>query len=106
MLFDKLTELTREYECWTYIKPHARATNGRAAYMAFKNHYLGPNNIGNMVATAEHKLINATYRGEARCWYFERYAPLHKEQHTIDTIPTRNGRELGEIWVSKVGTNF
>ena len=61
MLFDKLTELTREYECWTYIKPHARATNGRAAYMAFKNHYLGPNNIGNMVATAEHKLINATY---------------------------------------------
>ena len=25
---------------------------------------------------------------------------------TSDTIPTRNGRELGEIWVSKVGTNF
>ena len=23
-----------------------------------------------------------------------------------DTIPTRNGRELGEIWASKVGTNF
>ena len=23
-----------------------------------------------------------------------------------DTIPTRNGRELGEIWVSEVGTNF
>ena len=28
----------------------------------------------------------------------------HHTQH--DTIPTRNGRELGEIWVSKVGTNF
>ena len=25
---------------------------------------------------------------------------------TGDTIPTRYGRELGEIWVSKVGTNF
>ena len=50
MLFDKLAELTREHECWTYIKPHARARNGRAAYMAFKNHYLGPNNIGNMAA--------------------------------------------------------
>ena len=25
---------------------------------------------------------------------------------SVDTIPTRNGRELGEIWVSKVGTNF
>ena len=28
------------------------------------------------------------------------------EAFTDDTIPTRNGRELGEIWVSKVGTNF
>ena len=83
MLFDKLAELTREHECWTYIKPHARARNGRAAYMAFKNHYLGPNNIGNLAATAEHKLINATYGGEGRHWDFERYATLHKEHHTI-----------------------
>ena len=83
MLFDKLAKLTREHECWTYIKPHARARNGRAAYMAFKNHNLGPNNIGNMAATAEHKLINATYRQEGRHWDFESYATLHKEQHTI-----------------------
>ena len=83
MLFDKLAELTREHECWTYIKPHTRARNGRAAYMAFTNHYLGPNNIGNMAATAEHKLINATYRGEGRHGDFEEYATLHKEQHTI-----------------------
>ena len=82
-LFDKLAELTRDHEYWTYIKPHARARSGRAACMAFKNHYLGPNNMGNMAATAEHKLINATYRGEGRCWDFERYATLHKEQHTI-----------------------
>ena len=27
-------------------------------------------------------------------------------EYMDDTIPTRNGRELGEIWVSKVGTNF
>ena len=83
MHFDKLAELTRDYECWTYIKPHARARNGRAAYMAFKNHYLGPNNIENMAATAEYKLINATFRGEGRHWDFEKYATLHKEQHTI-----------------------
>ena len=31
---------------------------------------------------------------------------LSKEKLECDTIPTRNGRELGEIWVSKVGTNF
>ena len=83
MLFDMLAELTREHECWTCIKSHARARNGRAAYVALNNHYLGPNSIGNMAATAEHKLINATYRGEGRHWDFERYATLHKEQHTI-----------------------
>ena len=63
--------------------PHARARNGREAHAAFKNHYRGPNNIGNMAATAEHKLINATYRGEGRYWDFERYATWHKQQHTI-----------------------
>ena len=83
MLFDKLAELTRDHECWTYIKPHARARNGRAAYMAFMNHYLGPNNIGNMAAKADNMLINATYRREGRRWDLERYATLHKEQHTI-----------------------
>ena len=36
-----------------------------------------------MAATAEDKLIKATYRGEGRLWDFERYATLHKEQHTI-----------------------
>ena len=29
-----------------------------------------------------------------------------KDHILPDTIPTRNGRELGEIWVRKVGTNF
>ena len=32
---------------------------------------------------AEHKLIIATYREEARHWDFERYVTLHKKQHTI-----------------------
>ena len=36
-----------------------------------------------MTATAEHKLINVTYRGEVTRWDFEWYATLHKEQHTI-----------------------
>ena len=51
--------------------------------MGFKNHYLGPNNIGNMAATAEHKLFNATYRGQGRHCGFGRYATMHKEQHAI-----------------------
>ena len=44
---------------------------------------LGLTTFGNMTATAEQKLTNATYRGEGRHWDFERYVTLHKEQHTI-----------------------
>ena len=51
--------------------------------MAFKNHYLWPNNIGNIAATAKHKLTNATYRSEGRHWDSERYATLHKQQDAI-----------------------
>ena len=36
-----------------------------------------------MAATAEHKLINATYKREGRFGDFEVYASLLKEQHII-----------------------
>ena len=36
-----------------------------------------------MAATAEHKLINATYKTERRFGDFEVYSSLHKEQHII-----------------------
>ena len=36
-----------------------------------------------MAATAEHKLINTTYREDRRHSDFERYATLHNLQHTI-----------------------
>ena len=38
---------------------------------------------------------------------FKRAMDKELQDHIAhDTIPTRNGQELGEIWVSKVGTNF
>ena len=40
------------------------------------------------------------------CFTGEMVIKLLEVDKEIDTIPTRNGRELGEIWVSKVGTNF
>ena len=88
MLFDKFAELTRDHECWTYIKPQARARDDRAAYMAFNKYYLGPNNIGNMAATAEHKLINATYRGEGRHWDFEKVCHI-TQRTTYDSLGTQ-----------------
>ena len=82
-VFDKLAQITRNYACWLYVKPFLRSCNGRAAYVAFRNHRLGPNNVDNMAALAEQKLNTTTYKGEGHRWDFEQYVTIHQEQHTI-----------------------
>ena len=57
--------------------------NGRAAYWALHDHYLGPSNVDNMASTAEKALLTAQYDGERRNWNFESYVSLHQQQHVI-----------------------
>ena len=82
-VFDKLAEMTRSYACWSYVKTFLHSCNGCTAYIAFRNHYLGPNNVDNMTALVEQKLNSTTYKGEGRRWDFERYVTIHQEQHTF-----------------------
>ena len=82
-VFDKLAEMTRNYACWSYVKPFLRSRYGRATYVTFRNLYLGPNNIDNMAALAEQKLNTTTYKGEGSRWDFEQYVTIRQEQHMI-----------------------
>ena len=70
-VFDKLAEMTRNYACWLYVKSSLRSHNGQAAYVAFRNHYVGRNNIGSMAVLVEQKLSSTTYKGEGHRWDFE-----------------------------------
>lgn len=70
-------------ECWTYIKTAQRTRDGRAAYEALYDQYLGPNNLDNMADAAETKLTTLTYQRESKRWTFERYCRAHVEQHQI-----------------------
>ena len=45
MLFDKLAELTRDHECWTYIKPHARAEMAGQPTWPSRTIILGPTTL-------------------------------------------------------------
>jgi len=83
LVFSKLAEMLRNKDCWTYAKEFSRHKNGRAAFHALKNHYLGPNNVDHMSRDAECKLKNTVYTGETRRQNFESYVRIHKEQHTI-----------------------
>ena len=78
-----ISELTRDHKCWTYVKPHQRARDGREAFLPLRKHYLGTNNVNNMASSAETKLQNTSYTKEGKRWNFESYVSLHKEQHQI-----------------------
>jgi hypothetical protein len=75
--------LLREKECYSFIQPFLRKTDGRKAVWALYNHYLGPNNMNLMASAAEAKLQTATYIGEKKRHNFEKYVRLHIDQHAI-----------------------
>ena len=82
-VWEKLSALTHLHECWTHVRPAQRTHNGRMAYRALKNHYVGPNNTNHQANEAEAKLKDYSYHGEKRCWNFERYVCMFQDQHTI-----------------------
>jgi hypothetical protein len=82
-VWEKISELTREEECWSYVRPAQRTRDGRLAYQGLRGHYLGINNVDNMSAKAEHLLQSTSYTGEKRRWNFEKYVRLHIDQHSI-----------------------
>jgi hypothetical protein len=65
-VWEKLSELTRDEECWSYVRPAQRTRDGRLAYQGLRGHYLGVNNVDNMSAKAEHTLQTTSYGGEKR----------------------------------------
>jgi hypothetical protein len=52
----------------TWIKSFAVRKDGRAAWIAFKSHYRGTNQLEAIEAKAEKLLQTLVYRGEKPCW--------------------------------------
>jgi hypothetical protein len=82
-VWEKLSELTREQECWSYVCPAQCTRDGHLAYQGLCGHYLGVNNVDNMLAKAEHILQTMVYSGEKCRWNFEKYVCMHIDQHSI-----------------------
>ena len=80
---EKISTLTHSHECWTYVHPTQHNRNNHLAYMALKNHYLGPNNMNHQANEAKTKLKDSSYHGERCHWNFEKYVCMHQDQHTI-----------------------
>jgi hypothetical protein len=65
-VWDILSNVCVKHPCWVYIKPAQKGNNGRLAYELLFDHYLGPNNVGNMAYAAETKLSSTLYNGEKK----------------------------------------
>jgi hypothetical protein len=55
-VWDIMSNMCGKHSCFVYIKPDLWTRNGRDTYILFFDHFLGPNNVGNMDSEAETKL--------------------------------------------------
>lgn len=90
-VWELISDITRDKDCFTYVRPAQRTRDGRMAFLGLKGHYLGENNVDNMSSRAEKKLQTTSYTGEKRRWNFEKYVKMHMDQHAILEGLTQHG---------------
>ena len=90
-VWDKISDLTRDHECWTYVKPAQCSRDGCQGYTMLFDHYLGQNSTANQASLAEAKLKNSSYQGERHRWNFEKFVRRQVEQHEILNGLTKYG---------------
>jgi hypothetical protein len=78
-----LLEIFQSTPAYTYIEKFTRKWDGRGAYWALYNHYLGEHNATNMVTKALAALHKLQYTGESRNFNWEKYVNKHEENHNI-----------------------
>jgi hypothetical protein len=82
-VWDIISNICAKHSLFLYIKPALRTMNGREAYMLLFDHFLGPNNVGNMTSAEDTKLTGTLYNGEKKRFTWETYVRIPTEQHSV-----------------------
>jgi hypothetical protein len=82
-VWDIISNICGKQSCFVYIKPVLRTRNWRDAYMLLFDHFLTPNNVGNMASAAETKLTDTLYNWEKKRFTWETYVIIHTGQHSV-----------------------
>jgi hypothetical protein len=92
-VFELLNEAVTEHKhVKTWIKPFAKARDGRGAWLAFKAHYRGSSEMEAIEAKAEHQLDTAVYKGERPRYNFETHVSTHRKSH--QELARATGQEI------------
>jgi len=82
LVFELLSDAVNEHKnVKTWIKPYAKTRNGREAWLAFKRHFRGSNEIEAIEVAAEKALSSLVYRGEKSRYNFETHVSKHQKAH-------------------------
>ena len=71
-----ISEITRDLDCWNYVKSPQRTRDGRKAYCDMWDNLLGPYIVDNIASEAERLLVATHYSGEHKRFNFEHYVKL------------------------------
>ena len=82
-LWELLSNVLAETDANVVLKPYKKLRNGRGAWRALHQHYLGPNNVDHMAAAAEKELDGHRYNGESRNYSLEQHILTHLKAHAI-----------------------
>jgi hypothetical protein len=82
-MWDIMSNICGQHECWTYIKPVQKANDGRKANKLLFDHFLGSHKVGNTRSSADTKLNITLYNGEKKRFTWEMYVRIHTEQHAV-----------------------
>jgi hypothetical protein len=79
-VWDIMSNICGKRSCFVYIKPAVRTRNGRDAYMLLFDHFIGPNNVGNMASEAETNLTGTLYNGKKTRFTWETYVRTQRPE--------------------------
>jgi hypothetical protein len=78
---------------WSWVQGFQRITDGRAAYLALKSHYLGEAYSSRIRAAADNTIDSSYYDGKSRSFTFEKYCEVLKAAFTDIEV---SGEEVSE----------
>jgi hypothetical protein len=72
-VWEIMSNICGKHSCFLYIKPDICTSNGRDAFMLLFDHFLGPNNLGNMSSADDTKLTGTLYNYKKKRFTWETY---------------------------------
>ena len=90
-VWELISRVCRDEDCWTHVKPYSRKKDGRNAFLALWTYYLGKQNVDNQATTSEKGLELATWSQNTKRYNFDDYVKIHLDHHQILSDLTAHG---------------